>query len=133
MNRRPVTLAGAVVLTAVIGGGIAFAGAILLVVAAGGAGTLPAGPAAPIVALLGATGIASAALTFIVAVGLWARRPWGWAGSLAIAVVGVIGAFVALATSGAASQAPLAAGLSLTVLAVASLLAPQTRGAAGIH
>jgi hypothetical protein len=51
-------------------------------------------------------------------------------GSLAVAVAGVIGALIALGSAG--SQLPIQLGLVTMVAAVALLLAPSTRSAAGI-
>jgi hypothetical protein len=130
MPTRPATLSAAVVLMLVIGAGCAMVGALLVTVAAGGAGVpLPANTA-PLVFLLGATAILAALLTFAATTGLWQRRGWGWIGSLAIAVAAVIGAVVALATAG--SQAPVLAGFVLTLAAASLLLAPATRRASGV-
>jgi hypothetical protein len=62
------------------------------------------------------------------AAALWAGRPWGWMGSLAVAILGVVGATVAVSTSGA--QVPLLVGLGIAVAAVALLLVPATRDSA---
>jgi hypothetical protein len=123
-------LAAAVVLLLIIGSGIAFVGLLLLIVGAGGASFFPAGSVSGAVALLGVLSAWSAAVTFAAAVGLWLRRPWGWTGSLAIALASVLGAVIALSTS--VSQPPLAAGLVLTLATAALLLAPSTRTASGI-
>lgn len=130
MTARPAALAAAVVLLLIIGSSLAFVGALLLVVAAGGVSFFPAGSVSGVVALLGVLGVVGAAVTFAAAVGLWLRRPWGWAGSLAIALASVLAAAVALSTSG--DQPSLVAGLVLTLAATALLLAPSTRTASGI-
>jgi hypothetical protein len=128
MSARPVTLLTAVALLAVIGSAFAFAGVLLLVLASTGLGLLA--PAGGFVALLGAAAALAAILAAIAIAGLWRGRAWGWAASLAVAVVSVLGALVALATGGI--QLPLVAGLALTVAALALLLAQPTRSAAGI-
>jgi hypothetical protein len=80
--------------------------------------------------LLGVVAILAAAATFTAASGLWLRRPWGWVGSLAIALAAVLGAILALRTAG--SQPPITAGLVLTLATAALLLAPSTRTASGV-
>ena len=131
MANRPAALAAAVVLMLIIGSGAAFVGALLLVVAAGGVAFLgPASGVSGVVGLLGVVALLTAAATLATAIGLWLRRPWGWAGSLAIAIVAVLGAIIALDTSG--SQPPLLAGFVLTLAATALLLVPGTRRATGI-
>ena len=131
MAPRPPALAAAVVLMLIIGAGTAFVGALLLVVAAGGVGFFgPGSSASGVVGLLGVVALLAAAATFAAAVGLWLRRPWGWAGSLAVALAAVLGAIIALDTSG--NQPPLMAGLALTLTATALLLIPATRRATGI-
>jgi hypothetical protein len=115
----------------VIGSGIAFVGALLLLVAAGGVGFLgPTNSMSAIVALLGGVAVLTAAVTFASAIGLWLRRPWGWIGSFAIALAAVVGAVIALDTSG--NHMPVQAGFVLTVAATALLLAPSTRTAARV-
>lgn len=131
MTARPAALAAAVVLMIIIGSGIAFVGALLLLVAVGGVGFFgPPNSLSGVVGLLGGVTILTAALTFASAIGLWLRRPWGWIGSFAIAVAAVVGAVIALDTSG--SHVPVQAGFVLTVVAAALLLAPSTRTAARI-
>lgn len=131
MTARPLTLAASVVLLAIIGAGLGFVGLLLLAVASGvvplldSAGGL-AGPAG----LLGMAFGGAAVVVFVMAVGLWMGRGWAWLGSLAVAVAAVIGALIALETSG--QQLPIQLGLVLTVSAVALLLAPSTRSASGI-
>jgi hypothetical protein len=125
------TLAAAAVLVAVIGAGFAFVGVLLLAVAAGAVAFLqPDGTIGMVVALIGVTGLVAGGIGVGSAVGLWLGRPWGWAGSMAIAVIGSLGAAVALASAG--PQAQLLAGTVLVVAAVALLLAPRTRAAAGL-
>lgn len=130
MNLRPLPLAAAVAAMLAIGTGIAFVAALLLVVAAGGVAFYPTGSTSTMVVLLGVVGLLAASVTFASAAGLWLRRPWGWAGSLAIALVSVAGAVAAHQTAG--SQPPLVAGLVLTLGATGLLLATPTRRAAGI-
>jgi hypothetical protein len=115
----------------IIGAGTAFIGALLVVVAGGGVGFLgPASNVSAVVGLLGVVALITAAATLVTAVGLWLRRPWGWAGSLAIALAAVLGAIIALGTAG--SQPPITAGLVLTLATAALLLAPSTRTASGV-
>jgi hypothetical protein len=131
VTSRPPALAAAVVLVVIIGSGIAFVGVLLLTVAVGGVGFLgPTNSMSGVVAGLGALAVLAAALALVSAVGLWLRRPWGWVGSLATALAAVVGAVIALDTSG--SHVPVQAGLVLTVAAAALLLAPSTRSAARI-
>lgn len=130
MTARPLTLATATALIVVIGTGIALVGALLLLVAAGGIAFLPPSRMSGVVGFLGIVALVIAAVTYTAAFGLWRRRPWGWVSSSAIAVSSVIGAVIALQTAG--SQPPVAAGLVLTLMTVALLIAPSTRSASGI-
>jgi hypothetical protein len=131
MTPRPLTLAAAVVLVTIVGAGVSFVGLMLLAVAAGAVAFLdPVGGLLGFVGLLGFASIAVAVAIVVLAVTLWQRRSWGWVGSLAVAVAGVIGALIALGSAG--SQLPIQLGLVTMVAAVALLLAPSTRSAAGI-
>jgi hypothetical protein len=129
MSARPATLALAVVLVALIGTGLAVVGVLLLALWVGLVAFL-AGGVHGFVAVLGLTGIAAAAVTYAAAAGLWLGRPTVWAASLVIAGAAVIGAVVAIATSGA--QAPSLAGLALGGAAGVLLVAPETRLAARV-
>ena len=129
MFARPITLALAAVLVALIATGLAFVGLLLLAVSAGLVAFL-AGGVHGFVAVLGFAGIAAAAVAYAAAFGLWQGRPAGWAVSLVIAVAAIVGAVVAIATSGA--QAPILAGLGLGVAAGVLLVAPETRTAARV-
>jgi hypothetical protein len=131
MDTRPVTLALAAVLLAVIGAGVGFVGAFLLAIAAGAIPLLDSsgGLLAP-VGLLGMAAVVAAVLVLVASTALWLRRAWAWAVSLAIAVAGVIGAVIAISTAG--SQVPNLIGLVMTVGATALLVAPSTRAAVRI-
>lgn len=129
MSARPVSLSLAVVLLALIGAGLAFIGLMLVAVSAGLVAFL-AGGVHGFVALFGALSLGAAAMTWIAAGALWSGRPAGWAISLIVAVAAVVGALVALGTSGA--QAPTLAGLTIGGIVVALLVAPETRAAARV-
>lgn len=128
MTPRPLPLAIASGLVAIIGAGLATVGVFLLAIAAGAVPFLDS--AHPVVALLGVGAVAAAGASFVAAVALWQRRAWAWVASFAIAAAGILGALVALSTSGA--QAPTVLGLALTAATVALLVAPSAREAAGI-
>ena len=128
MTSRPLPLAIASGLVAIIGAGLAVVGLLLFAVAAGAIAFLDS--AHPVVALLGALAVASAAASFVSAAALWQGRAWAWVASMAIAVAGVTGAVIAVSTSGA--QTPTLLGLVITAATVALLVAPSTRTSAGI-
>lgn len=128
-NPRPLHLALAVALLAVVGAGVAFIGLLLLAVAAGAIPFL-AGGVRGFVVVLGAVALASAAMTWVAAALLWMRRPAGWAVSVVVAVSAVAGAVIAVATSG--PQLPTLAGLAIGASALGLLVAPETRTAARI-
>jgi len=131
MSARPLSLAVGSALIAIIGVGVGFVGLFLLAIAAGGIPLLDSGGGVvSVVGILGMTGVASSAVALVAAGALWRRRPWGWAASLAIAVAGVVGAVIALGSSGA--HAPVQVGLALMLAACGLLVAPGTRRAAGI-
>jgi hypothetical protein len=131
MSPRPLSLAVASGLIAIIGVGVGFVGLFLLAIASGGIPLLDSGGGiVSVVGFLGMTAIASSVFALVASVALWQHRAWGWAASLAIAVAGVVGAVIALGSSGA--QAPIQVGLVLTLVACGLLVAPGTRRAAGI-
>jgi len=131
MSARPVTLAIAVALLAIIGAGVAFAGVLLLAVAMGAVPFLaPSGGPFNLAGLLGVTALVTALVILASAAGLWMRRGWAWAISLIVAASAVIGAVIVLDSSGA--QLPTVIGLVLSAATGLLLFAPQTRSAAGV-
>lgn len=128
MTTRPLSLAVAAGLLVILGTGVAVVGVFLLAVAAGLVAFLDSAHA--FVVLLGGLALAAAVATYASAIALWQGRPWAWVASLAIAVAGVVGAAVAVSTSGA--QAPIVLGLAMTGATVALLVAPSTRSSARI-
>ena len=131
MTTRSITLSLAVALLLLLAVALVGVGALLLVIAADQSGLPdPVGMVAGTIALLGATGIAVGGAAATAAIGLWRGSPMGWAGSVAAALAFMLGAVVSVTSAG--PQVPLLAGLGLTVAAIALLLAPSTRRAAGI-
>ena len=126
---RPITLALAAVLLAVIGTGLGVVGLLLLAVAAGFVAFL-AGGVHGFVAVLGVVTLGSAAVTAAGAAGLWMRRGWAWTVSLIVAISVVIGALIAIDSAG--TQTPILIGLAMGVATTTLLLAPPTRSAAGV-
>jgi hypothetical protein len=130
VSSRPISLVIAVAFVALIAAGISIVGVLFLAVAAGAIPFLAQSSMSPIVALLGGIAIALGGLTFAAAVGLWRRRAWGWMGSLVVGIGSVIGAVIAIETSG--PQVPALIGLGIAVATIALVLAPPTQVASGV-
>jgi hypothetical protein len=129
MAARPLSLAVAVALLAVIGAGVAFIGFLLLAVATGAIAFL-AGGIHGFVAVLGVVTLGSAAVTTAGAAGLWMRRGWAWTVSLIVAISVVIGALIAIDSAG--TQTPILIGLAMGIATTTLLVAPPTRSAVGV-
>lgn len=130
-TQRPVPSLVAVVALGLIGVS-GLAGAAFLVLAASSAesvddhlGAMAGGvllPAAGVVLLVGLASLAAA-------LGVWARRSWGWLTGALVTGVIVAGTLIVIVTGG--GEPPLLAGLAMGVVGAVALWWPSTRAACG--
>jgi hypothetical protein len=125
MERRPLSLLGATVLTATVALGALLFGAFFVAIAAGAIGFFVR---VGFGGLAGAIGVASLAygLTAVLAAGgLWLRRAWAWPLAALIHLVALLGILVAASEGGFGAH--IGAGLALAIGGIGSLTSPSVR------
>jgi hypothetical protein len=124
MHTRATSLLMAVVLVALTGVAALFVGVLLVAVAAG-AIPLLAGGVHPFVWVVAAAVLSFGVAGVIAAVGLWRQRAWAWPLAAGVQLLGLLGAVIAVATSG--PQLPTLLGLAMVAVGLAAVVAPDTR------